>query len=433
VYAHEAALAHFQRSLAARGIPLTGTEPAPDAEAAELLFGLGRAQVAAVERDQLGASLQSLSRAFEFYENSGDVERVVAVAEYPFLPPTGQHSEATQLITRALGLMPEGSVEAGRLLSRLGRFLGVAQGDYERFLVAFDKALAIAMSENDTALEMDVLTNSARMELAHLNQEQGLTKGLKAIELANRSRNLNAEVRARTDLANALAIAGDSERARLHAKTAPNLAERLRSRSELAVALRVNMTISRLEGGWGTAREFCHRGLAVSRITTLLGYRSLMEYELGNFDQGATYLEEDLQLMYQTPPGAFPNYCVPAVLIPLVAQITGEFCRLDAANAANEIILNSPRSTPLVTMFSKVSYGLQAVLATDRDSARELYLSLQSNMRLNAPGTIMSGDRLLGLLAHTIGNLDQAMTHFEGALAFCRGAGYRPEFGLVLL
>ena len=36
-------------------------------------------------------------------------------------------------------------------------------------------------------------------------------------------------------------------------------------------------------------------------------------------------------------------------------------------------------------------------------------------------------DRLLGLLAQTMNNLDLAAEHFEDALAFCRKAGYRPE------
>ena len=40
---------------------------------------------------------------------------------------------------------------------------------------------------------------------------------------------------------------------------------------------------------------------------------------------------------------------------------------------------------------------------------------------------IISDDRLLGLLSHTIGELDQAVAHFEDALTFCRKAGYRPE------
>ena len=35
--------------------------------------------------------------------------------------------------------------------------------------------------------------------------------------------------------------------------------------------------------------------------------------------------------------------------------------------------------------------------------------------------------RLLGLLAHTMGDMDQATAHFEDALAFCRKAGFRPE------
>ena len=40
---------------------------------------------------------------------------------------------------------------------------------------------------------------------------------------------------------------------------------------------------------------------------------------------------------------------------------------------------------------------------------------------------LIGADRLLGLLAQTVGNLGQAMVHFEDALAFCRKAGYWPE------
>jgi len=41
--------------------------------------------------------------------------------------------------------------------------------------------------------------------------------------------------------------------------------------------------------------------------------------------------------------------------------------------------------------------------------------------------SVASVDRLLGLLSETMGNPDQATAHFEDALAFCRGAEYRPE------
>ncbi len=43
------------------------------------------------------------------------------------------------------------------------------------------------------------------------------------------------------------------------------------------------------------------------------------------------------------------------------------------------------------------------------------------------PVTLGAADRLLGILAHTMGDLAQAVTHFENAMAFCRKAGCRPE------
>ena len=40
---------------------------------------------------------------------------------------------------------------------------------------------------------------------------------------------------------------------------------------------------------------------------------------------------------------------------------------------------------------------------------------------------VIPSDRILGLLAHTMGSPDQAAAHFEDALTFCRKGGYRPE------
>ena len=37
----------------------------------------------------------------------------------------------------------------------------------------------------------------------------------------------------------------------------------------------------------------------------------------------------------------------------------------------------------------------------------------------------MQPDHVLGLLSRTAGNLEQAISHFEDALTFCRKAGYR--------
>ena len=72
------------------------------------------------------------------------------------------------------------------------------------------------------------------------------------------------------------------------------------------------------------------------------------------------------------------------------------------------------------------SSDLNALQQDDQSAAAEHYsyhLGQQGTMIPN----VSSVDRLLGLLSRTMCNLDQSVSHFEHALAFCRKAGYRPE------
>ena len=67
-----------------------------------------------------------------------------------------------------------------------------------------------------------------------------------------------------------------------------------------------------------------------------------------------------------------------------------------------------------------------AIQRNDASAANEQYAALESARGTNLV-LGMTADRLLGLLAHTMGNLNKAAKHFEDALAFCRKAGYQPE------
>ena len=77
-------------------------------------------------------------------------------------------------------------------------------------------------------------------------------------------------------------------------------------------------------------------------------------------------------------------------------------------------------------MQATASLALLAVQKGDRLAAGEHHAYLLGN-RNTMIFTVSSADRVLGLLAQTMGNLAQASSHFEEALAFCRKAGYRPE------
>ncbi len=80
----------------------------------------------------------------------------------------------------------------------------------------------------------------------------------------------------------------------------------------------------------------------------------------------------------------------------------------------------------MATGFAIRGLALLAVLRGDEAASREQYSSLEPLQGFLNAETSCS-DRVLGLLAQTMGNLDQAAAHFEDALAFCRKAGYRPE------
>ena len=41
---------------------------------------------------------------------------------------------------------------------------------------------------------------------------------------------------------------------------------------------------------------------------------------------------------------------------------------------------------------------------------------------------VVGADRLLGQLAHAVGDISKATGHFEDSLAFCAKTGYRPEY-----
>jgi hypothetical protein len=72
---------------------------------------------------------------------------------------------------------------------------------------------------------------------------------------------------------------------------------------------------------------------------------------------------------------------------------------------------------------------LIAVRLGDVSAAKEQYSFLESLPITRSPLHLIDGDRVLGLLAQTIGDLDAAVNHFDASLAFCRKAVVRPELG----
>jgi DNA-binding CsgD family transcriptional regulator len=425
-YAWEAAGAHFQRGLMARGVPLDRTQPANNAEAAALLFGLGRAQAATADRRQFQRAVDILGRAFDYYEAAGDVARAVAVAEYP-LPPLPQgRTGVARFVSRALALVASDSHAAGRLLSGYSAELGRLENDYAGSQEASRRALAIARRENDVSLEIRTLAAAADVDLFHLHLQDAVEKVGKAIELARRLDDPQGGWLAHQAALKTLWVIGEGRAAQQHGSAALELAEKQRDRYRLDQALRVDGILHRLLGDWPRAREFSDRGLAVAaQDTMILVYRAQLEYEVGDFGVGEGYLERLLETIpgdLASRPGS--QHAFPALVIPWIARVTGRLELLEVAESAAQTILSSPFANPLFVLSARAGLGLLAMLRADQAAAEEQYEALEPWRELMLMAT--SSDHVLGLLAHTMGNLDRAVAHFGDAVAFCRKAGYRP-------
>ena len=113
----------------------------------------------------------------------------------------------------------------------------------------------------------------------------------------------------------------------------------------------------------------------------------------------------------------------------MVARFTGSTEHLDIAKPRAEgMLASSP--IPYAIYTARTALALIAVERGDVAAAREQYAALEP--RCGILLQYVSTDRVLGLLAQTLGRIEQAIAHFEDALAFCRRAGYRVELAWSL-
>ena len=223
-----------------------------------MCFGLGRAQGSTGQHHDAWGTL---TRAFDYFEDAGNVAMTVTVAEYPLLFVAGLE-RTTGMVERAPMLVEPDSHEAGRLLSRNGLLVNLETGDHDRAKEFFDRALVIAKRENDRVLEMRTLSASAAADWYQLREKDTLAKCLRVIELARLANDSHAEAWPHFLAAFALLVTGDPSGAMSHADEMLRLAERLRDQGLLALACCANVAISLQKCDWISARDFADRGLS---------------------------------------------------------------------------------------------------------------------------------------------------------------------------
>ena len=249
---------------------------------------------------------------------------------------------------------------------------------------------------------------------------------LKTIELAHTGADLYAECLARFWAATWFGTVGDSTAADQHSQEGLGASERLRDRYRLINALWLRQRVAHSKGEWQRARELSDRTLlSAPDDARLLPLRALLEFEIGDAVEGQLYLDRFFDVLSggQTEEGVIYGL----VTVPAIARLTGGNQGLDDVETTSRALLTRPNITPRAAECARAGLALIAILSGEASQAAEQYPYLNANSKTLEYNSIFAFDRLLGLLAQTMGDLDLGATHFEDALDFCRKAAYRPE------
>ena len=284
----------------------------------------------------------------------------------------------------------------------------------------------IAVREGDSALEMRTLTYAAQVEIWHQNFREALDRSTKAIELARAASDPRGEVSARYWAFLASRSIGDLNSMRLHSSAILTPAQRLRDRYWLATAFNSQSWMVAHEGDFDLARKLNQRGLdQIPMDPRILTRRVMLESQTGNREAAFSHLNTLEEVVRRAEAGPTTAYSALACSAGFAASIFGDASGLEEGEAAVDVVLSSTTATPYFSTWARIGASLLAMTKGDVEMVQELYSAMKSG-----PGFMVvyvSLDRIRGLLALTMGDLDQAELHMREAGSFCRKAGFRPE------
>jgi tetratricopeptide (TPR) repeat protein len=419
--AAQVALTHFEVALN------SSSNGAADAWMGRILWGHARAQGAVLGSDQMQVAFDTLVKAYDLYAADGDYATACEIAGHPLGLQRGVRGWVN-LAEQALKLVEPDSAAAGRILVRQAVDYWYAQGNAEQADACVQRALAISTAHSDTGLELEAV--AALAIVAGLTTEDEALRGLhaarRALELAASNRDPMTEVRAGIQATARSSLLGRVPEAVVHGVEAAEVANRTGSASSIAA---VNLFLARAliaSGDWEEAESAIARvdvsvegdqSLSAASLRTLAGYEQGLLSDLDDLIEQASALN-DTELLETSWPGLSAAVAERILPDPGTRQFLQERIQLfrDKRDVEQYGGFN--------TLVARVAIGMDAATRRDVDSAREAYNDLNSASHLMPFVTV---DRVLGLLAQVIADVESAVGHFEDALAFCRDGGCRPE------
>ena len=179
--------------------------------------------------------------------------------------------------------------------------------------------------------------------------------------------------------------------------------------------------IAYAEGEWRIAKRhfrYCDDNLTgLSGEWELHAARAILENEIGHRAEARRRLKAVIGVGDDRDA---ETLSMAAFISASIGRTTENSRMLDAAERLGRETLGIGGTASHVEARARIALAVVAVEQGDKPSAREQYDALLPYRGVMTNGHPPVTDRVLGLLAKTLGRIDDAASHFEDALAFCR-------------
>ena len=280
--AHDEALGHFKRALASL------ENAGADQRIAALRFGSGLARAALRDHEE---ALVDLTAAFDIYEDAENVDRAVAVARTRIVGGEARFA-MVPIIERALKIVDPGSADEGWLQVFLGRGLSMAESSTGPSLQALRRAAEIARDLEDEHLELMTVEGFA---FVHAFQNGPRITGKQLQRGVTLSDHIDDPVERASVYrfhAATLLESGQLELGQAALEVAKTAAIRSGDRERLSSIYWMIMLAAVSNGDWDLGRSEHEAQMAVwPEDPRPLAVRAQIEYEVGEFERGDTFLE----------------------------------------------------------------------------------------------------------------------------------------------
>jgi tetratricopeptide (TPR) repeat protein len=398
----------------------------------ELLLGHARARKVAGDPE---AACQSFFEAADLALRLGDSELLAeaALRDRLWWAITGHAADhrALALLQQARTRLGEGdSPLRAAVLAQLATGMAYPAGQLDRGLALAADAVAMARRIGDPALLVQCLVQQHEV----CQHPDGLARRLEIVDELERF--VTASARADLDClvqwmrAIDLLETGDRAGAEPHIAECGRLAEELRQPLHLWNATRLRVTCLLLEGRTAEAKQGMHDTLEFGRqalgglaIDGFLVQRAELLWQQGRLEETVTLLETGIRTRHEER----TLRCGLALVLAEHGDVARTRAELDALAVSD--IASWPRGHHSLAQLSWL--GRAAAVVGDRERVAQIHDLLSPY----ADRTIMIGPsffcqgsvaRGLGVTAGALGRWDEAMAHFEMALAVHRSMGAAP-------